>query len=321
MSTEHEHPHHPLTCSAVEQDMVAYLKGGLPPGRREAFRQHCLACAQCDQAVQQARALEAELRLEALRVRRGIPPISADVSAQIQGKVYRRMRRALWFQRSVNMAQRAVTVILLAMVLVFALILFNPWRQQLATLGTAAPQETVAPDGASVDGVEEVIATGPAPAGGEEESLPTLLTATPLPPASPTPFPDQRDSDAPALNGLPVTTIVARELPLDAATAIVDAAIAANDQQLVRLLERTQPLPEASFRVWRRLERCQGIIDAGDLDYRVMIHRDRFASIYVFNADGRYLGDLKLWLDQEGIWYLSTLNYSSFSALNYDCRR
>lgn len=320
MTVNEDRPRRPTNCAEIQEQMVAYLKGGLPAGRQAAFQQHLLTCENCAREVQQARAFEAELRLEARRVRRNIPPISDEVSAQIQAKVYRRMRRALWFQRSLNVVQRAGALGVLAVVLVVALALFTPWRMQLATLGTAAPEETLVNE---VE-VEEARPVETIPQDVEQALPPVVPTATPLPAPSPTPAQDKvvgaSRPDAGQPLPPPAAAITARETPLEAAVAIIDAAIAADDRQFALIMERAQPLPEASFRVWRRLERCQGIVAAGDLTYRVMVHKGRFASVYVFNVDERYLGDVKMWLARDGVWYLSTLNYSSFSALRHECR-
>ena len=288
-----KHAHEPaIKCQKVRDSLVAYLNGGLSPEKVAALRHHLLGCEACNQALHQARQLDSELRLEARRAKRAVPPLAPETSLHIQESVYRRMRRALFLQRTLQTGQQLGTLVALGLVVVMALALFAPWQQQLANLGTA----------------EANPATLSTP-----EAAPTQEPATPEPQ-----FSEAVQEAEPAAMAPPRPDIIPVNSPAEAAQDIINSAIEAGDLEIRLITARTHPLPEASYRIWRQLERCQGQLQADHFDYNVQLHAGRAASVYV-HYEGQYLGDVKLWLDPQGYWYMTTLNYSSFSALRLHC--
>jgi hypothetical protein len=282
-----------VDCRQVAQELTAYLHSELPEDRRQAIQRHLQQCDDCFRTVQEARAFEAELRHETQYVRHKLAPLPQSASTEIQENVYRRMRRALLVQRTFQLTQQLGAAAMFLVFLLALALLFNPWRQQLAEMGTAVPASLIAP-----------------PATTQATLPPTLApTATSVPTVPP---PPNEPVNSPAQPEM-IT------LPRDAAQSIIDAAISADDVMLQELLSRSHPLPEASYRVWRRLQRCEGQFSADDLIYRVILHEGRLASIYVFDSGGRYLGDIKMWLNAQSVWFVSTMNYSSFTALKHRC--
>jgi anti-sigma factor RsiW len=81
-----------VDCQQVEAALMAYLKDGLAPTRRQVIEGHLAVCDACARSVQQAQILESELRLQAAR---HTPTLSPEASARIREAVYRRMRRGL----------------------------------------------------------------------------------------------------------------------------------------------------------------------------------------------------------------------------------
>ena len=58
--------------------------------------------------------------------------------------------------------------------------------------------------------------------------------------------------------------------------------------------------------------------DEDDFTFREVVSADRFAAVHVY-YQGRYVGELKLWLKPDGHWYGSHLNYATFSVLGGMC--
>lgn len=282
-------------CLRVAAELTAYLRRELPEDRRQAVQRHLQECDACFRVAQDARAFDSEMRHEAQYIRHTLAPLPHNASADIQENVYRRMRRALFVQRTFQLTHQFATAAMFLVFLLALALLFNPWRQQLAVLGTSAPTTLIAPPAA----------TEPAP----PPTMSAIATPAPTMPAPPQPEEQAASQTQPDIT----------QLPGEAAQTIIEAAISADDAQLEELLSRARPLPEASFRVWRRLQRCEGQFSAADLTYRVMLHEGRLASIYVFDSGGRYLGDIKMWLNAESDWFVSTMNYSSFTALKHRC--
>lgn len=290
-----------LDCQQVQDQLAGYLKGGLADSAQRAMRLHLMGCDACSQALAEMRTMDAELRLEARRYRQVLDTLPAETSLRIQESVYRRMRRALFFQRTLNATQQLGTLVAVVLFLATVVLLFNPWRQQLATLATAQAPATALPLvlPAATETLPEAAPAGPSP--------------TPI--ATPLPAPAGEPAEPLPAAQLPV---VANQSPGEAAQEMLAAAIEADLPGLALLTTRSRPLPEAILRVWQRLSRCQGQIAPQDFAYRVMVHQGRFASVYVYQDD-RYLGDIKLWLYEDGDWYLAFLNYSSFSSLKDGC--
>lgn len=111
-----------VDCQQVEAWLIAYLKDGLSPRRRQMVEDHLAACAACARSVQQTQILDSELRLQAARHR---PTLSAEASARIHERVYRRMRRGLIMQRAARLVGVAVAVVLIALVAVGAIALWQ----------------------------------------------------------------------------------------------------------------------------------------------------------------------------------------------------
>ena len=85
-----------MNCGQAGVQVTAYLKAGLSPARQRAVRDRVATCDACSLAVREAMTLEGELFAEAARHR---PTLSPEVSARIQERVYRRMRRSIMFAR------------------------------------------------------------------------------------------------------------------------------------------------------------------------------------------------------------------------------
>lgn len=115
-----------VDCRQVEATLIAYLKDGLTPARRQVVEDHLAACDACTRSVQQAQILESELRLQAAGYN---PTLSPEASARIHERVYKRMRRGLMVQRAVKLAGVAVAVVAIALVAVGAMALWQerPW--------------------------------------------------------------------------------------------------------------------------------------------------------------------------------------------------
>jgi hypothetical protein len=130
-----------VSCRQVDAWLVAYLKDGLSPRRRQAVDEHLAGCDACRRALRDARALEAGLRLEAARDN---PTLSPTASARIQERVYKRMRRSMTVQRFHRAAWVGIALIVLT------LLAFGGhawWQQRPVTLNE--PTERVAPTPAS----------------------------------------------------------------------------------------------------------------------------------------------------------------------------
>jgi hypothetical protein len=111
-----------VDCQQVEAALMAYLKEGLSPTRRQAIEDHLAACEACTRSLQQAQVLESELRLQAAHHN---PTLSLEASTRIRERVYRRMRRGLIMQRAVKLAGVAVAVVAIALLAVGAMALWQ----------------------------------------------------------------------------------------------------------------------------------------------------------------------------------------------------
>ncbi len=115
-----------LTCHQVEDQLMAYLKGGLPASHSEVIRNHLASCEACTASVREAETFEAELLAEAARHR---PALSTRASNRIQEQIYRRIRRGLLIQRTTQFAGRVVGMVAL-LALILAILLVWLWVPQ-----------------------------------------------------------------------------------------------------------------------------------------------------------------------------------------------
>lgn len=187
----------PLTCAAVEADLIAYLKGGLSQNREAAVRAHLLRCDACSQAVQEARELDAALFAAAPRRPVHLPP---HLSAQVQEDVYRRMRRALVFQRTRALTARVATLVVTVLFLIGLGVMLGPWLRYLAIVDATPTPPVVASQGVLV----------PLPTAPAVRALPTT--------AAPVEF----------------------HSPADSVRALLEAAVAGDDGRVERLLVGTR---------------------------------------------------------------------------------
>jgi hypothetical protein len=111
-----------VDCQKVEAWLIAYLKDGLSPQHRQMVEEHLAACEACARSVQQAQILESQLRLQAAH---HTPTLSADASARIHERVYRRMRRGLIMQRTVRLVGVAVAVVAIVVLAAGAMALWQ----------------------------------------------------------------------------------------------------------------------------------------------------------------------------------------------------
>jgi hypothetical protein len=268
-------------CEQVERQLVAYLKGGLSPVNEATIRSHLRRCRACAALAQDAQALDRELRVAAYQEQREITPAA---SARIQAQLYRRMRRALFWRRGRNLG------FALAMLLLVAGALFagDPWSRYLASLATPAPAPTavVEAEPTLAEGLE-IAAEMPGPPADEGAVLPAAVE-----------------------DGQEALAVVRQA---------VAAAIGGDEAALARLTADMQSAGPAGPRVWRRLRPCQGTVSADQIRYRLVSHSQRFAAVHLSYA-GRFVGEMKLGLDNQGEWRLVYLNYASFSALGPFCR-
>jgi hypothetical protein len=287
-------------CRQIEGQVTAYLKGGLSSGQQRAFRQHLLACEACSGLVQEARAIDAEL-FESARLE-DRPHLSPEASADIQERLYRRMRRALIFQRTRHATERVVAFVAVVVLLMSALTVGRPWLRFVAS----SQQETTPTNPTPMAPAEEEVV---------EEAVVTVAAATPLPrpeliTAEATPEPTGRPSSNEAVvANQPVESLVLH---------LIEAGLENDESELRVLLSRARPFSMAGLRVWQRLEVCQGRFTADELRLRTVKPQPRLASVYIY-AGQQFLGDMKFYLDDEGNWYLSYINYGSFSQNSAGC--
>jgi hypothetical protein len=186
-----------LDCSAVESNLTAYLKGGLDTVWEEAIRFHLLRCETCAHVVQEARELDAALYAAAPRRPAQLPP---QLSDQVQEDVYRRMRRALVFQRTRALTGRVITVVVSLAFIVALGLMVGPWLRYLAVV-----EATPAPPLVASQGPAQLPA-----------AIPDVQTVQP--------------------GALPVEY----HSPADSARALIEAAVAGDDGRVEQLLLGTR---------------------------------------------------------------------------------
>jgi uncharacterized protein (DUF2267 family) len=128
-----------VDCQHVEAALIAYLKDGLSPTRRQAVEDHLAACDACARSVQQAQILESELRLQAARHN---PTLSPEAVTRIHERVYKRMRRGLMMQRTVKLAGVAVAVVVIALLAAGAMALWQERPPEIADEQDVTPEFT-----------------------------------------------------------------------------------------------------------------------------------------------------------------------------------
>jgi formylglycine-generating enzyme required for sulfatase activity len=192
--------------------LIAYLKEGLSPERRQLVEDHLAACGDCTRSVQQAQTLEAELRLQAARHN---PTLSPGASARIHERVYRRMRRGLMMQRTVKLVGVAVAVVAIALLAVGVAALWQGRPQDVAV------EEEVTPE--------------------LSEGVPTLVPPTPVPATSvpPTGVPEGTPSAGDAwtrpVDGAVMVYVPAGEFLMGSSDGDPDAADREKPQHTVYL--------------------------------------------------------------------------------------
>jgi multiple sugar transport system substrate-binding protein len=150
-----------LTCQQVEEELTAYLKGGLSGSASQAIRSHLASCDACAASLRNAELLDAELYAQAARHR---PALSPRAAGRIQEQIYRRIRRGLIVERATQFTGGVVGLAAL-LALIIAILAVWLW----------VPQEG---DGRADPVVTRVIST---PDGG---ALPTLAPLALTPGAS-----------------------------------------------------------------------------------------------------------------------------------------
>lgn len=293
-----------LDCRQVESLVTAYLKGGLSPGQRHQFREHLLICDGCTRLVQEAREIDARLFESAHLEDR--PYLTSEASLRIQERLYRRMRRALLFQRTRRATERIAAFAAVLFLVMASLVIGRPWLRFVAT----SQNEEVTPATVQLAADDSGLAK-------DNNSTPPADS----PAATPRPREELVAAEPLLLDDEPETSnepIIAKEPAEVVARTMIEAALQGDEAQLRFLLDRVKPLRPAGLRVWQRLEWCQGRFTADDLTLRAVTPHPRLTSIYIYQGN-EFLGDLKFYLDDQGEWYLSYLNYGSFGQLSTGC--
>ncbi|MEZ4646519.1 MAG: zf-HC2 domain-containing protein [Chloroflexota bacterium] len=289
-------PDDAVTCAQVEANLFAYLQNGLPAARQTALRTHIDQCDLCAQVVAEAQLLDRELHTAAARQRRPLPP---EASLRIQAQVYRRMRRALFFHRTRDMAQMAGAFALTAVSLLILFLFGSRWVQFVA-----APPIS-----------EQVIA-----AATSETAVVTLVEPVEI---APTSLPQRRPT--PAVEAV-VKTIGERPLPAylaslsvvtpgkepdEVAAAVFEATFAGDAARLEQLFSAMRASREPALRLWMRVHsRCVNEVSPATIRYEVVPENpQRIARVDVYE-NGRYVGELKM-RRLNGEWYTIFTTYPS----------
>ena len=188
-----------VDCQQVDTWLIAYLKGGLSPTRRQAMEDHLATCDACARSVQQTQILESELRLQAARHN---PTLSAKASARIHERVYGRMRRGLVMQRTVKLVGVAAVVVVIAVLAGGAMALWQGRQSEIAIEQDVTPEVS--------EPTPTLVPPTPVPA----TSVPATsvpVTDTPVPPEntaepSPTEVVPPAETDVPEPTALPSPT-------------------------------------------------------------------------------------------------------------------
>ncbi len=278
------------TCRHIRANLIAYQYGALSPRHKATITRHLDQCDACQQALAESRNLEQELHWEAARNR---PLLSAEASTRIQQAVYRRMRRALFLQRTWRMTSHFASVSL-TLLLVITVFLFAR-QMPMYTGGDLLVTPTV-------ESLSEAVPAGAiAPANSVEQS--TALSAPAASPALVIP------------HGL--------DLPPDRlAEAIVQAALSGNETTLTRIYTNAGSRRSAVVRIWSGLTRCTDRIAASDLSYEVYPQSQPGLVRVDLIKDGRNVGELKMRF-QEDEWRVFFTRYPTAYALggcNHDVR-
>lgn len=274
------------TCRHVRANLIAYQYGALSPRHKASITRHLDQCDACQQALNESRNLEQELRWEAARSRPLLPP---EASARIQQAVYRRMRRALFLQRTWRMTNHFASV---SLTLLLAITVFL-FAQQM-------PSYTRGGDLLATPGV-----------GSLSEIAPAQTQTSPADILSPAP---SAFLAAPATSPLLVTPH-GLNLPPDAlAEAIVQAALSGNEATLARIYTNAGNHRSAVVRMWSGLTRCADLIAAADLSYEVFPESQPGLVRVDLIKDGRNVGELKMRF-QEDEWRVFFTRYPTAYAL------
>ncbi|MCA9938967.1 MAG: zf-HC2 domain-containing protein [Anaerolineales bacterium] len=267
-------------CRHVRAHLTAYQYNALSPRQKAVIARHLDQCDDCRQRLSDGQNLEQELRWEAIRGRAVLTPAA---SARIQEAVYRRMRRALFLQRTWRLAGQfaslSITLLLMITVFFFA-------RQVPGYTGGDVTAESPA-SGLEVEQAPTVVPVPDA----------VIMPASTRAPIIPTP---------PIRHGLELP-------PDDLAAVVVQAALDGNNALLTRIYGNASHR-EAIVRVWDNITRCGSELAANDLAYEVY-PRSRPGLVRVdLLKDGRNVGELKMRF-QEGEWRIFFTRYPNTYAL------
>lgn len=270
------------TCRHVRANLIAYQYGALSPRHKASITRHLDQCDACQQALSESRNLEQELRWEAARSRPLLPP---EASARIQQAVYRRMRRALFLQRTWRMTNHfaSVSLTLLLAITVFLFV------QQM-------PSYTRGGDLLATPGVGSLSEIAPMAAAAAVNAPPSTTLAAP--PAA-----------------LAMVAPHGLNLPPDVlAETLVQAALSGNEATLARIYTNAGNHRSAVVRMWSSLTRCADLIAAADLSYEVFPESQPGLVRVDLIKDGRNVGELKMRF-QEDEWRVFFTRYPTTYAL------
>ena len=276
------------TCRHVRPNLLAYQYGALSPRHKARITRHLDQCDACRQAMAESGNLEQELRWQAARSR---PSLSPEASARIQQAVYRRMRRALFLQRTWRMTGHFASV---SLTLLLAITVFL-FARQMPTYTSGDLLATPA--------VDSLPAATPADA------------APPTKPLQPATGPAQAVALMPPAAAPRQATPHGLALPPDGlAEAIVQAALSGNEAVLARIYTNAGNHRSAVVRMWGGLTRCAGLFAAADLSYEVYPQSQPGLVRVDLIKDGRNVGELKMRF-QEDEWRVFFTRYPTAYAL------
>ncbi len=153
------------TCLWVEQNLMAYLHGGLAADGQQAIQQHVLTCTACAQKLLVAQTVQSRLFAEAAASQVSLSP---QAGQRIREQVQREMRTGAMLQRTLKLARGVYSLASLAIVIaliVFALL----WMMRLRPQPAAQPISTGSPTSLPVIPVVPSATLTPTPAAAQTE--------------------------------------------------------------------------------------------------------------------------------------------------------
>lgn len=283
----------PITCEQVEKQLTAYAKKALSPAAQQALADHMATCDRCAQSLHELQTLETALRVEADGFR---PQLSAEAQQRIQGKMYRRMRRALVRQRFFDVVQTGFTATAVLAITAVVAIFGYAWLQFLSNPAPGAQIEVVQ--------TTAVVTTSAAPP--PEPTATRPVTAVPL---------FGRSNGRVPSYWQHLQSPTPGQSPEAIAYTLVEAALAGDANRLQQLLVAMgDGLDEPTARLWLHFSRrCGEAVQASDFTYVPSPDSQQFNIIAVYiTYQGNGAGQVKL-RRINGDWFVT---FSRIPGLN-----